>query len=119
MLLKAHPEQIQRVTPESVRAVLDAAAVAHGRVFMFRPGVVRVEISALSAGRRQRRRRAVAAALEPQRFEEGWSIRPVGISYRWRPWATWTTVRDPGLDWVDPDTGLDYLAATKGNRPEE
>ncbi|WP_157357547.1 hypothetical protein [Amycolatopsis nigrescens] len=85
---KAHPEQMRRVTSESVRAVLDAAAVTHGRVFTFRPGVVRVEVSALSAGRRLKRQHAVAAALESQRFEEGWGIRPVGICYRWQPWVT-------------------------------
>lgn len=99
--------------------MLDAAGVAYGRVFTFRPGVVRVEVSALSAGRRRRRQQAVAAALESHRFEECWGIHPVGISYRWRPSVTWMTVRDPGLDWTDPDTGLDYLAATTTNRHEE
>jgi hypothetical protein len=37
-------------------------------------------------------------------------ITPVDITYRWRPWVTWVTVRDAGLDWIDPDTGLDYIA---------
>lgn len=109
--VKTHPAQMERVTPDSVRAVLVAAGVGHGRVFTFRPGVVRIEVAALVRGRRRARRRAVVAALEHRRHTDCWGIRPVDISYRWRPWITWVTVRDPGLDWIDPDSGLDYVRA--------
>jgi hypothetical protein len=114
-----HPAQMKRVTPESVLAVLTAACVAHGRVFMFRPGVVRIEVGAVLPGRRQARLTAVVLALEPLRQTECWGITPVDITYRWRPWVTWVTVRDAGLDWIDPDTGLDYIATLTNGQSVE
>ena len=110
---------MKRVTPDSVRAVLTAGCVAHGRVFVVRPGIVRIEVSAVLSGRRRAHLTAVVLALEPLRHTEGWSIRPVGLSYRWRPWVTWVTVRDAGLDWIDPDTGLDYIATLTNDQSVE
>jgi hypothetical protein len=43
----------------------------------------------------------------------------VGTTYRWRPWVTWVTVRDAGLDWIDPDTGLDYIATLTNGQSVE
>jgi hypothetical protein len=54
--------------------------------------------------------------LAGKRDTQFWSLAPAGITYRWRPWVTWVTVRDPGLDWTDPDTGLDYIAATMNDQ---
>ncbi len=107
-----HPADLERVTVDSVCAVLDAALSSRGRVFLWRAGVVRVEVGALLPRRRRERERAVLVSLAGKHDTQFWSLAPAGITYRWRPWVTWVTVRDPGLDWTDPDTGLDYIAAT-------
>ncbi|WP_337822289.1 hypothetical protein [Amycolatopsis sp. A1MSW2902] len=114
-----HPSELERVTPDSVRAVLGAARVAYSRVFTRRPGVVRIDVRAIRRSERRARQRAVLASLESQRDDELWLVRPAGVTYRWRWWATWITVRDAGLDWVDPATGLDYIAALAKKTPAD
>jgi hypothetical protein len=42
-----HPAELERVTVDSVCAVLDTELSARGRVFLWRAGVVRVEVGAL------------------------------------------------------------------------
>lgn len=110
MSTELHPKDLERVTSDSVRDVLDDAAVAHGRVFTWRPGVVRVEVGALSSRRRSDLQRTILASLAGEHDTQFWGLLPAGVTGRWRPWVTWVVVRDAGLDWIDPDSGLDYIA---------
>lgn len=107
---------MERVTVDSVRTMLAAGGAAHGRVSEQRPGVVRIEFRAVPRAVRRVRRQAILDSLESRRHEELWLVRPAGTTYRWRPWVTWVTVRDPGLDWIDPATGLDFITMLAQNQ---
>lgn len=114
-----HPSELERVTVATVRAALDEAGVRHGRVWVFRRGVVRVDVRGWTGAGRRRASMAVYQALEPKKLSEFWTVHPLCRRYRWRPWLSWVSVRDPGLEWFD-DQGRDYLeaqAAAKGPVP--
>jgi hypothetical protein len=38
------------------------------------------------------------------------------MTYRWQPWRTWVTVRDPGLDWYD-EHGWNFIEASNNQAP--
>jgi hypothetical protein len=105
---KLHPEQMERVTVASVTAALDAVGCRVTAVIPRREGVVRIVISGWTKPRRRAAQRAVLDALHPTKRAEYLGLDPVGMTQRWRPWRTWVTVRDPGLDWLD-DQGRNYL----------
>ncbi|MEV6930865.1 hypothetical protein AB0M46_41125 [Dactylosporangium sp. NPDC051485] len=96
------------MTVASVRDTLTAAGVRYHRIRSVRPGVVRVEVAAATAARRLAAQDAVLAGLDGKRTEQWWRSYAVGRVYPWRPWCTWVTVNDPGLDWFD-STGRDCL----------
>jgi hypothetical protein len=54
-------------------------------------------------------REQVAMAFDDLRFSDLWVVHPSGASYRWRPWRSWVIVRDPGLEWRDLKTGLNFF----------
>jgi hypothetical protein len=111
-----HPSEMARVTPDSVRAALSEVGVRHGRVFAATKGAVRVEIHSLTRRGRQRAEIAILAALRPFWDSDYWQSYGVRRRYPWRPWCSWVTVTDPGRDWTDPETGLDYLALLEDRR---
>ena len=104
-----HPANMERVTEASVTAELDAAGVRFAAVWTVEPGVVRVDVTARPGFRPAVARERVALALERRRRSDFWTVHPAGVAYRWRPWRSTVTVRDPGLDWADATTGRTYL----------
>jgi hypothetical protein len=104
-----HPANMERVTEATVTAELDAAGVPFASVWTVEPGVVRVDVTARPGFRLAVARERVALALENRRRSDFWTVHPAGVAYRWRPWRSTVTVRDPGLDWVNSATGRTYL----------
>lgn len=71
--MKEHPGEMERVTVDTVRAALDNAAVRYTRVWLFRRGVVHVDVQGWTAAARRRASMAVNQALEPKTFSEFWT----------------------------------------------
>jgi hypothetical protein len=108
------PDALKRVSVDTVREVLDRAGVPFVCIWpTIENGVVRVDVTAWPGRRLATARECVAQAFDDLRVSDWWLVRPSGRTYRWRPWRTWVTVRDPGTEWRNPD-GRDFL----GNRYE-
>jgi hypothetical protein len=107
--MKYHPSEMERVTEASVTAVLRSAGVRFASVWTFSAGVVRVDVVAWPGRRLAVAGERVAAAFDDRRWSDFWVVRPAVATYRWRPWRSAVTVRDPGLEWTDETTGLTYL----------
>ncbi|MEV4513423.1 hypothetical protein AB0K00_31175 [Dactylosporangium sp. NPDC049525] len=71
--------------------------------------MVRVEVRGTTDARRWDAQQALLDALAVKFADEWWRSYPVARVYPWRPWCTWITVNDPGLDGFD-ETGRDYVA---------
>jgi len=93
---KRHPGEMERVTAVSALA---ERSTRHGKIRPVRPRVVRIDIAGLTAAR-SRAQEAVLAVLDTKANEEFWRSFPVSRVYPGRPWSTWSTVNDPGLDYV-------------------
>lgn len=76
-----HPQDLERVTVDSVRACLDAAGVRHDRIRPVRHGVVRVDVTGATAARRHAAQSVVLAVLDGKFAEHWWRSYPVGRVY--------------------------------------
>lgn len=101
--MKDHPQDLERVTIETVRSALGSAR--YRDVYEASPGVVLVEVSGWTRARRQRAQSEIHAALAPKKFDGSafWTVRPGGMTYRRIPPRTWVGVRDAGLDYAMAD----------------
>jgi hypothetical protein len=109
--MKQHPAEMKRVTVATVGAELETAGVEPVRIREVQRGIVRVDVHGWTRAARRRARHEVCKALAPLKFREGWTVHPISMTYRWRPWCSWVTVRDAGFDWYD-EHGLNFIEAS-------
>jgi hypothetical protein len=104
-----HPAGMRRVTVSSVTDVLLSAGVPHGSVQALGQGWVRIDVVGRPGSGISIARERVAMTFEDLRHSDFWTVRPAGKTYRWRPWRTWVTICDPGIEWTDSQTGLNFF----------
>jgi hypothetical protein len=108
-----HPSEMARVTVDSVSEYLASAGVDVSQVWPVRLGVVRIEVVGFTPRRRRQSLARATAALEQRKRSDHWGVLPASrlSGYRWKPWRRGINVTDPGLDYHDPDSGGNWLAA--------